>query len=46
MLNTFTPILGPTHTITCASKPIMTELVAALAPNGGVVFVVMPTCNK
>ena len=46
MLNTFTPILGPTHTITCASKLIMTGVVSALASNGGDLFVVMPTFNE
>ena len=43
MLNIFATILGPTYTITCTSQQIMAEVAAALAFNGGVLFVVIPT---
>jgi hypothetical protein len=43
MDNTFAPILSPTYSVTCPSKQVMAEVVAALAFNGGVLFAVMPT---
>jgi len=46
MPDIFVPILGPTYTITCTSKQVMAEVIAELACNGGVLFVVMPTGSE
>jgi CheY-like chemotaxis protein len=43
MPDIFAPVLGPTHTVICTSQQVMAEVAAALAFNGCVLFVVMPT---
>jgi len=37
------PILGPTYTVTCTSRQVVAAVVANLAFNGCVLFVVIPT---
>ena len=42
MPNLFTPVLGLTYTRTCTSRQTIAEVAAALALDGGLLFVVMP----
>jgi hypothetical protein len=43
MSKIFDSILGPTYTRTCTSRLVCAEIVAKLAFNGCVLFVVIPT---
>jgi len=43
MSKIFDSILGPTYTLTCTSRQVLAEIVARIAFNGCVLFIVIPT---